>query len=74
MKDFADRVLEQAGKQNLLLSEIGRRAGLGRTTMYQYVTKGRHQPSLPNLVAIAQVLHVSTDYLCGLTEEETPSW
>lgn len=67
---FADRVLIQAGKQNMLLSEIGRRAGFSRSTMHQYVSNGRHLPRLDKLAAIAQVLHVSTDYLCGLTDEE----
>ncbi|AUW92693.1 hypothetical protein BXT84_00910 [Sulfobacillus thermotolerans] len=34
-----------------------------------YFERGRRWPSVPTLIALAEVLEVSTDYLLGLTSE-----
>src|SRR5699024_3693426 len=39
------------------------------TSAYGYYEQGRNEPSLETLVQIAEIFHVTTDYLLGLSDK-----
>ena len=59
-----DRIKRLAKKQNITLTEVNTQAGLGTNSIYNWKIK---RPSSDALKSVAQILHTSTDYLCGLT-------
>ena len=61
-----DRIKELSRKQGLSLIEVNDKAGLGTRTIYHWKTK---TPSIDNLQNVAKVLHTSTDYLLGNTDD-----
>jgi len=52
------------------LQTTAEKAGLSQNAIYNWKTK---EPSKVSLKAVADVLHVSTDYLLGRTDEMNPS-
>ena len=64
-----DRIKELSRKQGLSLIEVNDKAGLGTRTIYHWKTK---TPSIDNLQNVAKVLHTSTDYLLGNTDDSSP--
>jgi len=64
-----DRIKELSRKQGLSLIEVNDKAGLGTRTIYHWKTK---TPSIDNLQSVAKVLHTSTDYLLGNTDDSSP--
>lgn len=52
------------------MSTLNDKAGLGKNTIYSWKHK---DPSVENLQKVAEVLHVSTDYLLGITDSQTES-
>lgn len=65
-----ERIKELAKKQGYSLSKLNDQAGLGKNTIYSWKHK---DPSVENLQKVAEVLHVSTDYLLGNTEDTSSS-
>lgn len=63
-----DRIKKLARKQGLSLIEVNDKAGLGTRTIYHWKTK---TPSIDNLQNVAKVLHTSTDYLLGNTDDSS---
>lgn len=61
-----DNIKIIAKKHGYSLSEINDKAGLGKNTIYSWKTK---TPSTENLQKVAKVLHTSTDYLLGNTDD-----
>ena len=59
-----------AKKHGMSLSEINDKAGLGKNTIYRWKTQS---PSSGNLQKVAKVLHTSTDYLLGNTDDPSPA-
>ena len=62
-----ERVIELAKKKGLSISKLERLADLANGTISQWKdgdARGR------NIVKIAKILEVSTDYLLGMTEEQ----
>lgn len=57
-------------KHGYSLTEINDMAKLGKNTIYSWKTK---KPSIENLQKVANVLHTSTDYLLGNTDDPSPS-
>lgn len=64
-----ERTKELAKKNKLTLLEVNDKAGLGKRTIYNW--KDRKPGSLA-LSAVAKVLHTSTDYLSGRTDDPNP--
>lgn len=61
-----ERIKKLAKEQHLSLVEVNDRAKLGTRTIYHWKNK---QPSVASLTAVANVLHTTTDYLNGLTDD-----
>lgn len=59
-----------AKKHGYSLTELNEKAGLGKNTIYSWKTK---TPSTENLQKVAKVLHTSTDYLLGNTDDPSPA-
>jgi transcriptional regulator with XRE-family HTH domain len=53
-------------------SELARRIGVSKQTMYQIETNKTPDPGALKIKAIASILRVSTDYLLSLTDEDQP--
>lgn len=64
-----ERIKKLAKEQHLSLVEVNDRAKLGTRTIYHWKNK---QPSVASLTAVANVLHTTTDYLNGLTNDPSP--
>ncbi|MDF7683485.1 helix-turn-helix transcriptional regulator [Lactobacillus sp. ESL0679] len=64
-----DTVKIMAKKHGYSLTELNEKAGLGKNTIYSWKTK---TPSTENLQKVAKVLHTSTDYLLGNTDDPSP--
>lgn len=61
-----DNIKVVAKNYGYSLSEINDKANLGKNTIYSWKTK---KPSIENLQKVAKVLHTSTDYLLGNTDD-----
>ncbi|HBG91231.1 MAG TPA: XRE family transcriptional regulator [Lactobacillus acetotolerans] len=61
-----ERIKKLAKEQHLSLVEVNDKAKLGTRTIYHWKNK---QPSVASLAAVANVLHTTTDYLNGLTDD-----
>lgn len=59
-----------AKKHGLSMPELEKKAGLGEKSIYSWK---RSTPNSDKLRKVADVLHVSTDYLLGRTDEMNPS-
>lgn len=72
MKVFGERLKDLRVKRNLTQDEFGLIfvPPLAQSTVGTY-ERGVRQPSLENLVVIANYFNVSTDYLLGITDEIT---
>ena len=65
-----ERIKKLAKEHHMTLVEVNDKAGLGTRTIYHWKTK---EPSVNNLASVARVLHTTTDYLKGLTDNPNPS-
>jgi transcriptional regulator with XRE-family HTH domain len=63
-------IKELAKKQGLSLAQLNDKAGLGKNSIYHWRTK---TPSTDSLQKVADVLHVSVDYLLGNTDDPSPN-
>ncbi|WP_370673050.1 helix-turn-helix domain-containing protein [Leuconostoc lactis] len=61
-----ERTKETAQRQGLTVSMLEKRANLSENSLY---TWKKSTPKADNLKKVADVLHVSTDYLLGRTDE-----
>ncbi|ORI40797.1 helix-turn-helix domain-containing protein [Leuconostoc mesenteroides] len=61
-----ERTKETAQRQGLTVSMLEKRANLSENSLY---TWKKSTPKADNLQKVADVLHVSTDYLLGRTDE-----
>ena len=65
-----ERTKETAQRQGLTVSMLEKRANLSENSLY---TWKKSTPKADNLRKVADVLHVSTDYLLGRTDEMNPA-
>lgn len=65
-----ERIKELAKKRKLTLSKVNDLAGIGTNSIYRWKTQS---PTVNNLKKVAKVLHTSTDYLLGNTDDPSPS-
>ena len=63
---LVSRTKEIAQKRGLSLKALAAKAGLAEKSIYSW---DRSTPKADNLQKVADVLHVSTDYLLGRTDE-----
>ena len=61
-----ERTESTAKQRGLSMPELERKAGLGEKSIYSWK---RSTPKSDNLAKVANVLHVSTDYLLGRTDD-----
>lgn len=64
-----DRIKKQSAKYDMTLQELAKKAGLGTNSIYRW---REMNPKMDNLTAVADVLHVSVDYLLGNTDNPNP--
>ncbi len=62
--DFGKRLRESRMKRKMTQQKMADRIGLALQS-YQRYEQGDREPSLSTLVALADILDVSTDYLLG---------
>ncbi|ORI39388.1 transcriptional regulator [Leuconostoc mesenteroides subsp. cremoris] len=65
-----ERTKETAQRQGLTVSMLEKRANLSENSLY---TWKKSTPKADNLRKVADILHVSTDYLLGRTDEMNPA-
>lgn len=65
-----DRVKEVSKKNGYSLTDVAIKAGIGEKSIYAWT---KREPTVATLQKVADVLHVSTDYLLGRTDEMNPS-
>lgn len=67
MKIFSERLKQLRKERGLTQKEMAELLGL-KLRAYQYYESGEHEPSLDNLVIVADTLQTSIDYLTGRTD------
>ena len=65
-----ERIKSTAKKQGFTLQQVTERAGLGEKTVYKWKNQN---PTAETLKKVADVLHVSVDYLLGNTNNPNPA-
>lgn len=61
-----ERAKELARKRKMSLLEVNDKAELGKRSIYNWKNR---KPGIMALGAVAKVLHTSTDYLSGITDD-----
>lgn len=69
LSEFSKRLREIRRKKGFKQREMADRLGI-TLRAYQYYEEGKHVPDLDGLVALADVLEVSLDYLAGRINQE----
>lgn len=64
-----ERIQTTAKKRGMSLRELNDRAKLGTNAIYRWKAS---KPAADKLQSVADVLHVSTDYLLGNTDNPSP--
>ncbi len=67
MKIFCERLIEQRKMNKMTQRQVADSLGIKQPSYIRY-EKGDAQPSLENLVALANLFDVSVDYLLGRSE------
>lgn len=71
MVPFAERLQTARQQRKLTQKDIAVQLGMTERS-YQHYEGGTRRPNFETLVALADLLEVSTDYLLGLTDEMKP--
>lgn len=64
-----ERTQQIAKEQGISLRDLESKAGLAEKSLYKWKT---YNPRMDNVQKVADVLHVSVDYLLGNTDEKNP--
>lgn len=67
MKRFQEALIEQRKLNRLTQREVAKRLGISQPSYIRY-ENGTAEPSLENLVKLADLFDVSVDYLLGRTD------
>ena len=67
--NFNERLKKIRTERGLSLDALAVEVGITKQAIHKY-EKGFMSPQPPVLAEIARVLGVTTDYLCGLTDEQ----
>lgn len=68
MTVFAERLKELRLKKGLSQEQLGQVIGVKKYSVYTY-EKGRSEPNISGLIALADFFDVTVDYLIGHTNE-----
>lgn len=68
---FAKRLCELREKANLKQTELAEKVSLKSSAISKY-EKGLTQPGIETLIKFAELFHVSTDYLLGISSIPNP--
>ncbi len=68
MNTFAERLKYLRNEKELGQVELAHKLGVSKCII-SYWENGLREPTMSNLIAIADFFHVSIDYLVGLTED-----
>lgn len=68
---YKERLKYLRAKHNLTQASLAKSLGIAKTTLAAY-EQGKNEPNINMLKKIADYFNVSTDYLLGLTNIETP--
>ena len=68
IKDLDKRLREAVADSNMTIVDIARKSGVRRDYVWQYLMNYRN-PGVYQLLQLAKVLNVSTDWLLGLKED-----
>lgn len=69
--DFAKRLYELRENANLKQTELAEKVALRSSAISKY-EKGLTQPNMDTLIKFAELFHVSTDYLLGISSISNP--
>ena len=72
MQSMADRLILLRNKYNLSQSDVAHQIGVTPALISAY-EKLERKPSIDKLVALADIFHVSTDYILGRTFKDDSS-
>ena len=72
MEHFAARVIAARGTHGWTRRELAKRAGLHEQHLAKVERGNRQHVEADTIVALADALNVSTDYLLGRTDTPTP--
>ncbi len=72
MPKFADRLKELRMEKNMTQEQIGEILQVKKYSVYIY-EKGRSEPNIDGLIALADFFEVSVDYLVGHTDNRKSS-
>ncbi|KAF0354764.1 helix-turn-helix domain-containing protein [Pediococcus acidilactici] len=64
-----DRIKKLGKRRGYNISQIETELGLGTNSIYNWK---KRTPTADNLAKVAKLLHTSTDYLLGLSDEPSP--
>ena len=67
MKVFQDNLIEVRKQNNLTQRQVAEHLGISQPSYIRY-EKGKAEPTLENLVKLADLFDVSIDFLCGRKE------
>lgn len=70
MSILLDNIKKESSKRGYSLRKLNDLSGLKPNIIYSWA---KQEPSLTSLQKVADVLHVSTDYLLGRTDEMNPA-
>jgi transcriptional regulator with XRE-family HTH domain len=70
---LGDRIRKARERYGMSQAELARRIKVSKQTMYQIESNKTPDPGALKVRAIADVLHISTDYLLGREEEDDVS-
>ena len=72
MESFGERVLAIRTERGWTRRELARRCGLHEVHLSKVETGERKRLEADTVIALAQALQVSTDFLLGLTDDQRP--
>lgn len=64
------RTKEIAKKRGMSMESLANKVGISKSGIYQW---DKHEPKPSTIQKVADVLHVSTDYLLGRTDDMNPA-
>lgn len=71
-KEIGYRIKQRREELGLTLEDIASQVKVARSTIQRYEAGSISRPKLPVLHSVSQALHVSPDWLLGITDDPTP--
>lgn len=71
-KEIGYRIKQRREELGLTLEDIASQVKVARSTIQRYEAGSINRPKLPVLYSVSQALHVSPDWLLGITDDPAP--